>query len=424
MTAQERHNAWASIAGDTLWGLQGGLVASATVFTVLLTRLGADERTIGLMNAIEAGAMVLPQVVGLYLFRTKKNRKVKLILWHAAFVVPFYLASAALLHFGAARLPHGVVRGLLLLSFGLTVTGVGMIVPNWMDWMAGFFGTHIRGRVVGMCLGFASLAGVVANMIAGFLLSKPFLHGRAPLPSDFAPHFLLASVIALVSLAVFMAMRDPDSAAASEPRTRMREVIGHFLHSLREANFRAYLAGRMLAIFGFSILPFISLHYMSGAGGSLRANLVIWCGAAQSLTAAAAMLYFGRLGDRRGHRVGMIVCCVFQVIALAGMLLIDGVAGCLLANAAAGIALGSGGIANYNLLLETCPHQQRIAHVTAGNLVLSTAMIAAPLLSGFVSQSHGTRTLFSICLVFSAASLAWFLFRVREPRDTAALRVA
>lgn len=417
MTRTERHNAAAFVVGEAIWGLQSGLIASATVFTVLLRRLGANEQTIGLMSAIEAGAMVLPQIIGLYLFRSRKNRKARLILWHVIWVIPLYLANATVLTWGGKLgLSDAWIRGLLLLFFGAAVTSIGMIVPNWIDWMAGFFEPRIRGRVVGMCLGFSSIASAVGTLAASRIIDATPESGGGPDPRYFAVLYCLAALVTLVSMAVFTFIRGRPVDDAGQPHLRTAELIGRFVQSLREQNFRAYLIGRMLALLGFSITPFITLHFLSRAGGSISEQAIVRYGAVQALTGAAGMLYFGRLGDDIGHRRGMLICCVTQVVALLILIFFTGPWACLAASAVAGFALGAGGIAHYNLLLETCPHGERVAHVTAGNLVLSVVIVAAPLISGVVAEGYGTRALFVGCLGFSVAALAWFTFRLKEPR--------
>src|SRR5271170_2042057 len=87
MTPQERHNAIFNVTGETLWGFQGAMVMPATVLTVLLTQLGASKGTIGLIPAFEGLAMFL-SIAGVYLFRSHKKRKARIILFHYLVLTP------------------------------------------------------------------------------------------------------------------------------------------------------------------------------------------------------------------------------------------------------------------------------------------------------------------------------------------------
>ena len=131
---------------------------------------------------------------------------------------------------------------------------------------------------------------------------------------------------------------------------------------------------------------------------------------------AISTVLLGRLGDRRGHRAGVIVGAAMQVATLLVVLFSRGLASCVAAYAGAGLCAASGYVSHTNMLFETCPHDHRQAHITAANLVLSLPLLLAPVAAGVFAQRFGPRALFGACLVFSAAATAWFALAVREPR--------
>ena len=71
----KRRNTVFFIAGESFWGMSAAFVASSTVLTVLLRDLGAGDRMIGSIGAIETACLVFPQLIGMYLFTSMKNRK-------------------------------------------------------------------------------------------------------------------------------------------------------------------------------------------------------------------------------------------------------------------------------------------------------------------------------------------------------------
>ena len=123
------------------------------------------------------------------------------------------------------------------------------------------------------------------------------------------------------------------------------------------------------------------------------------------------------MGDRCGHRIGMIVGAAAQVLALGIMLAGGGLGSCLVGYACIGVCNGVFVVSFTNILFETCPHDNRMAHLTLGSLALAGPAIIAPLLAGQVAQRFGLDVLFAICLALSAAALLWFIFRTKEPRD-------
>ena len=289
--------------------------------------------------------------------------------------------------------------------------GGGMIHSLWMDWVAHLFGPTVRGTAMGASISCSALAGVAAAALAaGIIVWIPGTPG-------FITLFLTAGVIGLVGMVVFTAIDDPGTRQDElSSRVSLIELLRHCGDSLRDANFRAFMVGRLLASSGFCIVPFITLHYKSAAGGGLSDQTVIGLGGAVSAGYALASVVVGRIGDKRGHRLGAMIGVNTQIVALVIMLTVGGWIGCLLAFLGAGIGLSTAFVAESNLLFETCRHAHRPAHIALGNLIVGSGTVVAGLLAGVIVWATSTRMLFGVCLALSAAALAWFAFKVREPR--------
>ena len=422
MQARTLRNAIANVTGESLWGFQGNLVASATVLTVLLREYGASERMIGAIAAIETAAFLIPQGVGVYLFRSPRRRKVHLVGFHLVAIIPFLfilsgVAALAPSLDGAAapasgwRLAPGILCWALLAGWAGHIVMIGVVVAAWNDWWANVFEKGIRGTVMGASMAAAALTGTGGALLAGWLLRV------SPHPRIYAWLYLAAGTIAVISICAFLFIRDP---AEHEPDADLSmslpDLLAKFRHSLEDANFRAFLIGRMLAAVGFCIVPFIAVHYTSAAAGGLSGGTVVSCGAGMTIAMAASSLLLGRMGDRYGHRTGILAGAATQIVALVVLLTCTGWVGCVLAYAGAGVCMGVGWVSHYNMLFETCPHDSRMAHITVGNLALGLATAAAPLVAGVVAEHWGLTRLFVGCLVLSVCALLWFLVRVKEPR--------
>ena len=75
-------------------------------------------------------------------------------------------------------------------------------------------------------------------------------------------------------------------------------------------------------------------------------------------------------------------------------------------------------LSHANIVLETCPHDHRVAHISVGNLVIGSAAATLPLVAGVVVAQWGTMALFAGSAMFSVLALLWFVFLVKEPRDS------
>ena len=69
--------------------------------------------------------------------------------------------------------------------------------------------------------------------------------------------------------------------------------------SLADARFRSYLAGRILAMGGFCVTPFIAMRYASAEAGGLSGATIVSAGAAMTFGMALGSLILGRLGGVR-----------------------------------------------------------------------------------------------------------------------------
>ncbi|HUT23036.1 MAG TPA: hypothetical protein VM492_01700, partial [Sumerlaeia bacterium] len=393
-----------------IWGYQSSLVALATVLTVFLREQGASARMVGFLAAVESGGLFLPQVLGLYIFASRTRRKRDLMAWHFAVVIPFLFVAGGFCFLG----PHmtaPLLRWSVLTAHACFSIAIGVVIAVWTDWLAHIFPLRLRGIAMGSSMGLAALCGMGGSLTAGWAIrtfESPHVYGWL---------YVAAGGVAWVAMVFFCFIVDPmANGGEAFVRPKTRELIPHFIASLRERNFRRLVIGRMLTMPGFAGVPFITMYYTSSAGGGIAPGVVVSCGAAMTGCAAASNLALGLLGDRRGHRIGMRFGAAAQVAALVVVLLTRGEIGCVLAYAGVGLCFGSCWVSYYNMLFETCPHGNRAAHITAGNLLVGAAGLAAALVAGPLAGAFGLRVLFALILAASAAAFLWFLFAVEEPR--------
>lgn len=403
-------NAALTVAGEALWGFHVNLILPATVLVTLLQHFGATKSMLAGVTAIEAAGAVLPQLLGAYLFRSRRHQKRQLLLWHFLVMIPF-LPLAGVVALGAHAVPPAAARWALLAAFAGFVFAAGTILGVWWDWMAHLFPQRVRGTIIGVSFCAASAAGAGGAVLAASLIDRfgtPTAHGIL---------YIAGGLFAFVSISLFIFIRDPAASDDSvPPPLPLRDLLARFRHSLNDPNFRAFLIGRFLGTTGFCVMPLITAYYTSPAGGSLPPQTIVRAGAAIALATAATNLSLGFLGDRIGHRFGIMLGAGMQVVTLAVVLTVTGHLGVILAYTGAGICMGAAFIAHNNLLFETCPHDHRIAHITVGNLVLSPGTILAPLLAGYLATLTDIRYVFIASIILSAASLLWFAIRLRNPR--------
>ena len=194
----------------------------------------------------------------------------------------------------------------------------------------------------------------------------------------------------------------------------MSLLLVRIRESLTEPNVRSYLVGRTLAWMGFAWMPFVAVHF---AAGGLTDAVIIQAGAALTVGSAVGCVVLGRLGDVRGHRLGAIIGVAAQVGALLALLLIPGLVGCLSVFICAGLTNAGLTVSHNNVILETCPHDDRVSHLVALNLIGGIVGVGVPFITGPVVAAWGSPVLFMMSLALSVAGLLWLCVAVREPRD-------
>lgn len=413
METHTRRNALLNISGEAVWGLKASLIAPSVILAVLLHQYGASPELIGSISAIETSMLLLPQMLGGYLFHSRAHRKVQLVLWHYLAMLPFTVVMG-ILTLLAPRIDPAIYRVAMLVCFACYTGTIGIVSASWVEYFLGtIYDGSIRGTVMGLSASGAAVSGTLGALFAGWLIQT------FPFPDAYGYLYILSWVLGMISITLFLFIRDPGSATAEpEPRPSLGSLIASLRMSMAEANFRSYLFGRVLAAVGFGIVPFIAIYYTSQAGGGLASETVVASYSAFTVASALGSLVLGRLGDRMGHRLGIVFGAGMQVVALLIAVLISGPLGCILTYAGAGLASSCGFVSHYNLVMEMCPPQNtnRVAHISTANLIIGLPASLAPLLAGWIAGTWNIPTLFMLCIAVSLAAVLWLGLQFKEPR--------
>jgi len=407
MRAQERFNAWQCTLGEAAYGAGMGLTAVTTVLPLLFHSLGAAEFEIGAIFGIATAGWLLGQPFGLFMLGRRRRGKQFLLGWCVVFWVPTYIAMGAAVHLLGTGDPP-LCRALLLVVLSVWVLGDGMIGPLWIDWLSRLFGPEARGQAMGM-MAWAT-ANTAAALVAGqFVSAAAFPHGYVAL-------FWAAAALFVLGLVAYMRVADPPMAGEAPALYRGRDLLLRFGWSIRERNFRNYLVGRVLLTLGGGTAGFLAVFFGRPEGGSVPAATVIRLGAFLALAQGMASYALGWLGDRIGHKVGVLTGALAQAAAIVIAYLGRGELACGACFVILGVAFSAGWVSHLNMLFETCPHENRAAHITLGSLLLSPFVMVVPVATGALVAKLGWRTGIGLALVPTLMGVAWLALAVREPR--------
>ncbi|MHC4479481.1 MAG: MFS transporter [Planctomycetota bacterium] len=411
MNSDERRNARKCIIGEGLFGTGMGLVAPMTVFPLLLEYLGASDLQLGVGGSIAMAGWFVLQPAGLFLFGRRRRTKRFLVPWSLSFAVPTYLAMGLGVYVLGSTNPQACVV-LLLGVYGVRAVGAGSVIPFWLDWQAMIFRRAIRGRVLGGMAALALLGSGVAQIAAGKV------QDGLSFPGNYTILFMGAAVFFVLALVFYAAVREPSSLSEPYKPLGVRDLFGRFAQSLREVNFRNYLVGRALMTLGGGAAVFYAVYFAGEEGGGLeRGTVTVIGGVSLSIAHGIASYVLGRLGDRKGHKTGIVVGSLAQIGAITVAFLGRGAVACAATFALAGVAWSAAWVSHNNMLFETCPHDSRVAHITLSNMVLAPFLFLVPMATGWMMGQLDSRTTgIGLTLIPTLLGVAWLVLVVKEPR--------
>lgn len=411
MERLERDNTIKCTGAHVLFGVGGGLTSAFTVLPLMLKALGASELVLGVAFSLATAGWLLLQPLAVFIFGRRTRTKRLLVPWSTAFSIPWVVAIGAVV-FLLGRERAALCIGLVVALFAVRVIGEGMVFPFWDDWFAHLFSREFRGRALGLVSGFMALGISVGAVVAGRL------QDRLAFPASYAVLFWGAAGVYALAFAGIWWLREPPSLTQAGKRHTVRELVSRFGLSLREANFRNYLIGRIILTLGGGVVGFYAAHFGSPQGGDVAPATVITLGMLITLPQAIFAYLLGRLGDRAGHKSSVVVGACALAASIAVVWLGRGAVACGLGFALLGLAASAGWGPHLNMLYETCPHDSRVAHITLSNLILSPFLLGVPIATGWLREVAGVRA-FGFALIPVLIGVLWLAFRVKEPRTIA-----
>jgi len=269
--------------------------------------------------------------------------------------------------------------------------------------------------------------------LGGSLLVKYILdEGRGlTFPDNYAILFLISFFILCVAMACFILIVEP-----LEPVSKKRVTLGRqFRRALdlprRDTNYRRFLTMRLLLMAAEIATPFYIVYAKRALSVSVGMVGVYLTGA--TLASFASNLLWGRISDRRGNKLLLILSSALGLLIPLTALSIGSLAdlwpglGELAPSLFALVFVLSGGyksgamIGYLNFLLEIAPADDRPIYIGFTNTIMGIALLASSV-GGLIVDITGFTVLFSLALAFYA--VAFFLtLRLQEPRAEALQRI-
>ncbi|CAN5790181.1 MFS transporter [soil metagenome] len=393
---------------DEIFVLLGiSLVSRETVMPVLVAHLTHSKLAIGLIPAIFALGMYLPQLL-VANFSERMRYKKPYIMWVSG---PGerggYLLMGLTIWWLAPTSPR-LALVLFFVFLAMSATCIGVAMPAWYDMIAKVIPTHRRGLFAGVGHSLGALASVVAAFFAGWVLE------HVAYPTNFALLFLAAFMAMGISWIGLSLTREPPSTTV-----KAHMPLALYLRQLpvilrKDSNYLRYLLSRTTIQLGtmasgFYIVYGIERFQIDGATvGLLTAALVG--------SAAIMNLVWGFVSDRRGHKLVLASAAFALVLAALIAWLATSQAWLIVTFILLGVYSAGDGVSSLNIILEFCAPADRPTYIGLTNTLLAPVLTLGPLLGGWLAMTTGYTGLFMTALIFASMGSLLMLLWVREPR--------
>mgnify|MGYP001558976546 CR=1 FL=1 len=356
----------------------------------------ASAIEVGLLSSARNIAATFAQVPGALLTQYASRKSIWVVSMLMARLLWLPIVAMALL--GIVNVALFIVL-MAFYSFFLALNN-----PAWASMVGDMVPDKIRGKYFGNRNMVAGLSGMVATFAAGIMLAY-----------GFAPIFAISFLLAIVTIVIFLRIKEPQT-----------KIAYHYKHSLslNIAGLKDFFeTNRNLVIFTL----FISMMYFAVniAGPFFVVYMLddlaigyVWFGAIVAFGAFVTVIfhpYWGSLIDRFGERKiifinAILVCAVpfFWIFATSPWHL-------LAIEFFASFAWSGFELAAFNFLLDVTPAEKRPVYIANHTFLRGIAIFSGTLIGSFIVHSlrdssflfmHGIQIIFFFSFLLRIAALA------------------
>ncbi len=404
----ERHwkNVGWALSVEAFWGVSLALTSVVAIVPVFLSHLGASNTVLGALPAIWTLMAFLPGAFGSHFTSHLPLRKQAVFVFHALSGIPWVLA-AAWFGFGGRHDP-ALDIGVFLLLWGGSWGFMGLFIPVWINFIGKVTRPELRATSFGVIFFFQTLMGVIGGWIANRILASSL-----PFPQNYALGFFVAGVC--MTLGAFFFLPVVEDPGATAPRGQaVATVIAHMREVLTDrGGVRVYLAIAVLTVGGWLLISYYPVFAEKRFGLRPRDSAIYTavCMAGQMI----GSIVTGIVGDRFGYSKVAVVSVVALTFGLAVAIWGSQPWLYYVTAFAAGIYVVTDRLAQFNLSMAFCPHEDNTAWLGAIPAVTAPVIAVVAGSGGTFIDRFGFTQVALVGLLLAVGALYLALFRLREP---------
>jgi MFS family permease len=361
---------------------------------------------IGLISAVHVMGFQLPQLLMARSVSQLKRYK-PMVMWMTIHErIPFLgLALIALFYRQLGPIPATILTFSMLVWQGL---GAGFTANAWQNMISKVIPSDYLATFFGMQSSAANLLSSGTAILAGLIID------RQPFPRNYAFCFLVTFGVMIFSYFALGATRESEHevTVAMEAQPPLWDCILDILK--RDHNFAWFLIARALVQFGTMAFSFYTVYAASRLlAGAYAVGLLT-----SVLMFAQVVLnpLLGWISDRWSRKALLEVGAVAIFLSAMIARFAPSVAWLYPSVILAAVANTAFWTINMAMTLQFGEPHERPTYIGMANTLIAPATILAPLVGGWLADTHGYPTTFLVAALAGLASVGVFHFFVNDPK--------
>ena len=401
------HNLKYNLLHEFFWGFGVAFHTIYAVIPLFLKELSAPDYVIVSSAGIFSVVIAFPTLFSAAVGRNIRNIKRAVILVHCIILIVTFMMGFTFTFLDSKVV--GMAWKTYMIYFILYAFAIGIIVPIWTDFLNQSTLRSHRGRFFGLGFALNSIGSFVGGITLRYLLSSD-----VEFPKNFGIGFFILFFSLMVGTILFFPFKIKDR-IESKDYMPVSEYIAKTLEIIKEhKNFQKYLISR---IFYSSCLPGMGLYAvycqdkfnfeLSEAG--VFTVITVLC-------AAASSYFSGKIGDRYGHKGGMILAYFGHLIAAVIASEVWSMFGVYLIFIAIGIGQGAFMPSAMNLIYDFSSKRDAKTYMALVDSILAPFILFYIIFIGWLVKNGNYELSLKILIGNLLISIFLLVFLVDDPR--------
>jgi MFS family permease len=290
--------------------------------------------------------------------------------------------------------------------------GAGFTANPWQNMIAKIIPSNSLATFFGLQSSAANLLASGGAILAGLLLE------RQPFPMNFMYCFLINSAILVFSyIAIAFTRESPHQVL--QPLGKQPPIWNSMIDIMRrDKNFNWFLVARMIVQLGTMAFSFYTVFAATRLTGSSYAVGVLT--SVLMITQVISNPLLGWLADRWSRKGVLVIGALSIVLSTLFARFAPSLAWLYPAMILAAVANTAFWTITMAMTLEFGSERERPTYVGMANTLIAPTTILAPLVGGWLADTHGYPSTFLLSAAAGLAAAAIFLFLVKDPQKRSA----